>query len=220
MPRGTGSNGGAIVTDETAFLTAILATPEDDTVRLVFADWLEEHEQGDRARMIRWMVETQVPFTRDENGRWRNPSKQGVSVPGGWFWRGLNGFLSEPLPRPFVVTRGFVSQVTFPTLATFRQHAGEVFAAQPVTRVVVGECQPAHLESKGDHFWTLDVIPDYHPTPQHYLPPELWNALDGHDTSPSARTRARRYWTRDAALDALSRVLVTMGRARATAPMV
>jgi uncharacterized protein (TIGR02996 family) len=33
------------MTQEEAFLEAMLATPEDDVVRLVFADWLDE--QGD-----------------------------------------------------------------------------------------------------------------------------------------------------------------------------
>jgi uncharacterized protein (TIGR02996 family) len=30
-------------------LAAILATPEDDGVRLVYADWLEENDQPERA---------------------------------------------------------------------------------------------------------------------------------------------------------------------------
>ncbi|HEY1189903.1 MAG TPA: TIGR02996 domain-containing protein, partial [Gemmata sp.] len=42
--------------DEHAFLTAVLAAPDDDTPRLVFADWLDERAQGDdtaRAALIR-----------------------------------------------------------------------------------------------------------------------------------------------------------------------
>jgi uncharacterized protein (TIGR02996 family) len=38
---------------ETAFLRGILAHPEDDTPRLVFADWLEEHGAPERAEFIR-----------------------------------------------------------------------------------------------------------------------------------------------------------------------
>ncbi|HEY1192112.1 MAG TPA: TIGR02996 domain-containing protein [Gemmata sp.] len=43
-------------TDEPAFLAAILHAPDDDTPRLVFADWLDERAQGDdtaRAALIR-----------------------------------------------------------------------------------------------------------------------------------------------------------------------
>src|SRR5215475_13870570 len=41
--------------EERAFLTAILERPHDDTTKLVYADWLEEH--GDpRAEYLRLMV--------------------------------------------------------------------------------------------------------------------------------------------------------------------
>ena len=39
--------------DELSFLDAIRAQPEDDAVRLIFADWLEEHGQQARAEFIR-----------------------------------------------------------------------------------------------------------------------------------------------------------------------
>jgi uncharacterized protein (TIGR02996 family) len=40
-------------TERRAFLAAIVAAPEDDTPRLVFADWLDEHGEHDRAEFIR-----------------------------------------------------------------------------------------------------------------------------------------------------------------------
>ena len=39
------------------FIRAIEAEPEDDAVRLVFADWLEENGNADRARFIRLQCE-------------------------------------------------------------------------------------------------------------------------------------------------------------------
>lgn len=36
-----------------AFLRAIAANPDDDTPRLVFADWLEEHGEPERAEFVR-----------------------------------------------------------------------------------------------------------------------------------------------------------------------
>ncbi len=42
--------------DEGDFLAAIIAQPEDDTVRLVFADWLQEHGQPERAEFIRLQI--------------------------------------------------------------------------------------------------------------------------------------------------------------------
>ncbi|HTU91215.1 MAG TPA: TIGR02996 domain-containing protein [Gemmataceae bacterium] len=41
------------MTHEEAFIQAIRETPADDAPRLIFADWLEEHGQADRAEFIR-----------------------------------------------------------------------------------------------------------------------------------------------------------------------
>src|SRR5690348_826131 len=39
--------------DDHAFLDRITSNPEDDTPRLIYADWLEEHGFGERAEFIR-----------------------------------------------------------------------------------------------------------------------------------------------------------------------
>ncbi len=41
------------MTDQRKFIESIRADPEDDVVRLVYADWLEEREQAGRAEFIR-----------------------------------------------------------------------------------------------------------------------------------------------------------------------
>jgi len=45
------------MTDADAFLQTILDHPDDDVPRLIFADWLEEHGDGDRAEFIRAQLE-------------------------------------------------------------------------------------------------------------------------------------------------------------------
>src|SRR3954468_20934395 len=42
--------------DANAFLNAIFDQPDDDLPRLVYADWLEEHDQPDYAAFIRLSV--------------------------------------------------------------------------------------------------------------------------------------------------------------------
>lgn len=42
-----------VMTHEEAFIQAIRETPNDDAPRLIYADWLEEHGQADRAEFIR-----------------------------------------------------------------------------------------------------------------------------------------------------------------------
>jgi uncharacterized protein (TIGR02996 family) len=63
------------MTDRDALYQAIIAQPDEDTPRLVFADWLEEHGQGDRAAFIRAQIEEAraEPFSKqareaDERG--------------------------------------------------------------------------------------------------------------------------------------------------------
>lgn len=45
------------MTDRESFIAAIRANPDDDTLRLVFADWLQEQGEDDRAEFIRAQVE-------------------------------------------------------------------------------------------------------------------------------------------------------------------
>jgi uncharacterized protein (TIGR02996 family) len=52
--------------EEATFLAAIAAEPDDDTTRLVYADWLEEHEQAERADAIRRGVKKPKRFTFGE----------------------------------------------------------------------------------------------------------------------------------------------------------
>jgi uncharacterized protein (TIGR02996 family) len=47
------------MTHDEAFLQAILDVPDDDSPRLVYADWLEEQGQMDKAEFIR--VQCELP---------------------------------------------------------------------------------------------------------------------------------------------------------------
>lgn len=44
------------MSDEAALLAAIIANPDDDTVRLVYADWLDENGRSERAEFIRVQI--------------------------------------------------------------------------------------------------------------------------------------------------------------------
>jgi uncharacterized protein (TIGR02996 family) len=48
---------GETVTHDDAFLQAIQEAPEDDSPRLIYADWLDEHGNQDRAEFIRTQCE-------------------------------------------------------------------------------------------------------------------------------------------------------------------
>src|SRR5262249_29199298 len=50
------ARGGEPVTPQDAFLRAILDAPDDDAPRLVYADWLDEHGETERAEFIRVQI--------------------------------------------------------------------------------------------------------------------------------------------------------------------
>ncbi|MBY0228736.1 MAG: TIGR02996 domain-containing protein [Gemmataceae bacterium] len=92
------------------FLADIRENPEDDTPRLVFADWLADHGEEERGEFIRAQV-------RGEEARLpeASPDLPGIS------WGDHE--------------RGFVEQVTAETAEAFLQNAEAILAAAPVFRL-------------------------------------------------------------------------------------
>ncbi len=39
--------------EKQAFLNAIIDEPDDDALRLIYADWLDDHDEPERAEFIR-----------------------------------------------------------------------------------------------------------------------------------------------------------------------
>jgi uncharacterized protein (TIGR02996 family) len=127
--------------ERAALLRAIAANPDDDAVRLVYADWLEEH--GDdtaraRAVYIRLAIEKarlprkhprRVRLQGEMNGLLRTHYRH-------WFpWAELLHFAGRH--------RGFTRHARGPA-AAFNTHSAALFAAEPVTSL--------YLEPGGDGF--------------------------------------------------------------------
>src|SRR5262249_51832482 len=55
--------------DDRSFIEAIGASPEDDGLRLIYADWLEEHDEPDRAEFIRVQCDLEPVRRQYENDR-------------------------------------------------------------------------------------------------------------------------------------------------------
>jgi uncharacterized protein (TIGR02996 family) len=122
------------MTDEEALFAGVLAAPDDDVPRLVYADWLEEHGQEDRAEYIRVQIERaglpktvprykecvrreRVLFARNK-AAWMEPFQ---------FWPGGGSVRFE---------RGFVSIVKA-TTNYFKYNAEELWRRAPVREVYV-----------------------------------------------------------------------------------
>jgi uncharacterized protein (TIGR02996 family) len=56
--------------ERAALLRAICETPDDDTPRLVFADWLQEHGEEERAEFIRVQCEAARLAADDSRDNW------------------------------------------------------------------------------------------------------------------------------------------------------
>ena len=109
----------ATMTDE-AFLKAILADPDDDAPRLIYADWLDEHGDGDRAEFIRAQC---GPGRPDLEARARDL----LAVHEASWVAPLRG-----LAVAWEFRRGFVEAVTCDA-RTFARRARELFALAPVS---------------------------------------------------------------------------------------
>jgi uncharacterized protein (TIGR02996 family) len=131
------------MTLERAFMQSILQTPEDDTLRLVYTDWLEENGQSERAEFIRLEVEMArlVPdpppwFPQ----RWDQPHYCDLrsraealfkSHRKSWF-----GTLEKLVPGEYSTARGFTHHISL-TARKFIARADEIFLAAPTIEDVM-----------------------------------------------------------------------------------
>jgi uncharacterized protein (TIGR02996 family) len=146
-----------------ALLRAIAAQPDEDTPRLMYADWLDENGQPERAEFIRVQV-AHSTFPRCPRTHFANEYQGGQCIPcqaicGQWRIRAQALLNSAPkpaeLPNPvawFAVDpnpahwfwdrfrpeyrRGFPSAVTC-TWEDWRDHADAILAAHPVREVTL-----------------------------------------------------------------------------------
>lgn len=132
---------------------SILIAPGDDAPRLVYADWLEEHGDLERAELIRHMVH----FPRDRAG-YRPPNPASVYWPDAPAWVGYG------------VRRGFVAEIGAPT-GPFLAFAREIFLRHPITTVHLIDRHPGPradgvfaviTAARPDlpHHWPVELFPD------------------------------------------------------------
>ncbi|HEX5269083.1 MAG TPA: TIGR02996 domain-containing protein [Gemmataceae bacterium] len=118
------------MTTEDALLLAVLADPDDDAPRLIYADWLDENGDGERAEFIR----VQIALARTPEGR--RPDQQLVlrerwleKTHGARWAAALNGRVLN-----FAFRRGFVEEVVMDA-PDFLTRGEEIFEAAPVRAV-------------------------------------------------------------------------------------
>jgi uncharacterized protein (TIGR02996 family) len=151
------------MTDE-AFLRDILANPGDDTPRLVYADWLEDHGEHDRAELIRVeCAREKLPdFVPEYNRLDRRSRELRKTHEEEWFGPLL------PLVEEFGTRRGFVEEVTL-RASRFVKNAKTILALAPVrelflinakgqAKALAGCPQMARIERLG--FYEMSALLD------------------------------------------------------------
>jgi uncharacterized protein (TIGR02996 family) len=129
--------------DQEAFLAAIAASPEEDTPRLAYADWLDEHGDHDRARFIR----LQIDESREPGRKGLREEADGLLAANGRQWVEELGLPVANSGRPamssgvweigetsLIFWRGFVHHVSCAP-AQFARLAESLFRRHPVTAV-------------------------------------------------------------------------------------
>jgi uncharacterized protein (TIGR02996 family) len=117
---------------ETALLRAIVADPDDDAVRLIYADWLDEHGEPDRAEFIRGQVEL-ARDTRDSPARRKLAFRvRELLDREGKNWLGL---LKKHV-HDWHYHRGFLDKIGV-SANTLKKHAARLFTAAPLRRLWV-----------------------------------------------------------------------------------
>jgi uncharacterized protein (TIGR02996 family) len=125
-----------MTSDERAFLNAICECPEDDTARLVYADWLADHGDSDRGEFIRVQVELDrtPPLTEKDERRRKVLLDRHDELLKKYKSAWLAPFM--PFAKESSFLRGFVQALEVPA-STFLQHAEKWFSLTPLTRIKI-----------------------------------------------------------------------------------
>lgn len=175
------------MTTEQSLLRAVLADPASDAARLIYADYLDEQGEADRAEFVRVqcrIATLNAELMSDEDcdatncpgcGERRELQRREREMVKLFEWQGFRTAFGLPQHWPAwhlsagpadwtappvphwcggVLRRGFVDEIRLPLAAFLEQVAG-VFAAHPVTAVVLTDREPVQ-RATGRWSWEWD----------------------------------------------------------------
>ena len=136
------------MTDGDALLAAIIANPDDDTPRLIYADWLQENGDEDRAEFIRLQLEraqfspsrwVAPVLTSDNRIRYQQLRRRESDLLGRHRKDWLRPFKALMPGGSFEFTHGFVEEVITEASVYWRS-AEELYRIAPIHYVIVRNC--------------------------------------------------------------------------------
>src|SRR5262245_61467675 len=101
------------MTHDDAFVESIVEAPDDDAPRLIYADWLEEHEDPDRAAFVRVQIElARLPEGDPRREELERREDELLTEHEGRWTAPLRAVLLEDIAMA-VFHRGFVEEMSF-----------------------------------------------------------------------------------------------------------
>ena len=122
------------MTDGDALRQAVLLEPDDDTPRLIYADWLEEHHESERASFIRLQVEAAQSEPFGHSARTAQTRALELLAKNRHQW-------TQHIPRPFVNSRqferGFIAHVDLEIEHISTDTFCQLLATEPVQKLKI-----------------------------------------------------------------------------------
>lgn len=215
-----------MTSDGELLLRAILTDPTDNLSRLVFADWLEEQGQVERAYFIRSEVEIALAGGRGSSWACSVGFAQGLYRE--WMRKELESF--GPGSWEAVYERGFIAGVIYRTTNQFLRPgvAERLFSLHPIERVVLEDRVPAGPWVTGNTdtpddlagcYWWHDALSSNQLAHDHWWPKQLPLPKPTYpETARIGLSNSSFYYTREEALRAASDCCTGWGRERAGLP--
>jgi uncharacterized protein (TIGR02996 family) len=123
-------------TDEQSFLAAIHAAPDDDTPRLVFADWLDERGSADdRARAALVRAQCQAEYLAPGSKERKRLDREAKAILKANADRWLKDLRAAKLGHTYEFRRGFLDGITM-TPTKFVERGADLFRLAPTVRTV------------------------------------------------------------------------------------
>lgn len=203
-----------------ALLADILANPDDDVPRLIYADWLTDHGEPERSHWIRAGIAWRMPI---HGSPWHETPWDGSRriVPA------LTDLAMPADGSRFVWHRGFVVEV-HARFEELRDRLSTLVRQHPIERVEATDHHPwPDTDGTGLYIW-WEIRQDRADRRQEYEPPvleagelpdevfqALWQAAPVPDRRQDSVGRWVRFASQRDALDGLSAVLLKLARGEA-----
>lgn len=213
---------------ERGFLADIIANPEDDVPRLIYADWLEDHGQDERAEFIRVQIDEMTKHTckcapalfvspgcptcklvkpmRSRNRSLLTKLADAFRPQVPWSWS-VSLFTPTRDTPCSIIRRGFLAEIHAP-LTVLMEHLPRLVRRHPIERVRATDREPRIIFSRANDFLWLPGISQTH---LHEIPFEVAQRLGRKATFVSG-LMVYSYPTVEAAHDDLSVALLKLSK--------